>query len=78
MKEEGEGSRRGGQKGWPYRCLLLTADTQALQGFTLGLQGRENWNLALPETRLDQNRTRIQTTNQTRTEPEFKFFAKQK
>ena len=28
--------------------------------FTLGLQGREDWNLALPKIRPDQNRTRIQ------------------
>ena len=57
---------------------LPPADTQALRDFTLGLQGRQNWNLALAETRLDQKRTRIQTTDQNRTEPEFKFFAKQR
>ena len=32
-----------------------------LQDFTLGLQRREDWNSALPESRTDQNRTRIET-----------------
>ena len=51
LKEEGGGGGKGGQMGWPYRCLLPPADTQALWDFTLGLQRREDWNLALPETR---------------------------
>ena len=51
MKEEGGGGRRGGQKGWPYKRLLLPTDTQALRDFSLGLQRRENWNSALPEIR---------------------------
>ena len=55
MKEEGGGGGRGGQKGWPYRCLLPPADTQVLWDFTLGLQRREDWNLALPGTRPGQN-----------------------
>ena len=71
------GGGGGGQKRRPYRCLLPPADTQALPDFTLELQGRKDWNSALPETRPDQNGTRIQTRNQTRTEPEFKFSAKQ-
>ena len=49
LKEEGGGGRKGGQKGWPYRPLLPPADTQALWDFTLGLQIREDWNLALSE-----------------------------
>ena len=52
LKEEGGGGGRGGQKGWPYRRLLAPADTQALWDFTLGLQRREDWNSALPETRI--------------------------
>ena len=36
LKEEGGGGGRGGKKGWPYRCLLPPADTQALRDFTLG------------------------------------------
>ena len=55
LKEEGGGGERGGQKGWPYRRLLPPADTKALWDFTLGLQRREDWNLALPEIRPDQN-----------------------
>ena len=55
LKEEGGGGLRGWQKGWPYRRLLPPADTQALWDFTLGLQRREDWNLALPEIRPDQN-----------------------
>ena len=51
LKEEGGGGGKGGQTGWPYRCLLPPADTQALWDFSLGLQRREDWNLALPETR---------------------------
>ena len=42
-------------KGWPYRRLPTPADTQALQDFILGLQRREDWNSALPETRPEQN-----------------------
>ena len=49
MKEEGGGGGRGRQKGWPYRCLLPPADTQALWEFTRDLQRREDWNSALPE-----------------------------
>ena len=49
LKEEGGGGGKGGQKGWPYRCLRPPADTQALWDFTLGLQRREDWNSALPE-----------------------------
>ena len=78
MKEEGGGGRRGGQKGWPYRRLLPPADTQVLRNFTLSLQRREDWNLALPETRPNWNRTRIKTRNQTRREPEFEFSAKRR
>ena len=55
LKEEGGGGRRGGQKRWPYRHLLPSTDTQALRDFSLGLQRREDWNLALPEIRADQN-----------------------
>ena len=51
MKEKGGGGGRGRQKGWPCRCLLSPADTQALWDFTLGLQRREDWNSALPEIR---------------------------
>ena len=51
MKEEGGGGRRGGQKGWPYKRLLPPTDNQALQDFSLGLQRREDWNLALTEIR---------------------------
>ena len=56
MKEEG---KEGGQKGWPYGCLLPPADAQVLWDFSLGFQeGREDGNSALPETRdqiTDQN-----------------------
>ena len=53
LKEGGGGKR--GQKGWPYRCLLPPADTQALRDFSLGFQRREDWNSALPETIPEQN-----------------------
>ena len=43
------------KKGWPYRRLLPPTDTQALWDLSLGLQRREDWNLALPEIRPDQN-----------------------
>ena len=56
LKEEGGGGGREGQKGWPYRRLLPPADTQALWDFTLGLQRREDWNSALPETRPERSR----------------------
>ena len=56
LKEERGGGRgRGARKGWPYRRLLPPTDTQALWDFSLGLQGREDWNSALPEIRTDQN-----------------------
>ena len=55
LKEERGGGRRGGQKGWPYRCLLPSIDTQALCDFSLGLQRSEDWNSALPEIRSDKN-----------------------
>ena len=55
LKEEGGGGGKGGQKGWPYRRLLPSADTQALRDFSLGFQRREDWNSALPETRPEQN-----------------------
>ena len=51
MNEEGGGGRRRGQKGWPYKRLLPPTDNQALQDFSLGLQRREDWNLALTEIR---------------------------
>ena len=51
MKKKAEGAGEGGQKGWPYRRLLLPTDTQALWDFFLGLQRREDWNSALPEIR---------------------------
>ena len=51
LKEEGGGGGRGGQRGWPYRCLLPPTDTQALWDFSLGLRRREDWNSALPEIR---------------------------
>ena len=59
LKEEGGGGGRGGPKAWPYRRLLPPTDTQVLWDFTLGLQRREDWNSALPETRSDQTGTRI-------------------
>ena len=51
LKEEGGGGGKGGQMGWPYRCLLPPADTQALWDFTLGLQsGRTGtWPYQKPE-----------------------------
>ena len=55
LKEERGGGRRGGRKGWPYRRPLPPTDTHALRDFSLGLQRREDWNLALPEIRPDQN-----------------------
>jgi len=55
LKEEVGGGRRGGQKGWPYRHFMPPADTQVLRDFTLGLQRTEDWILALPETRPEQN-----------------------
>ena len=36
LKEKEGGGGRGGQKGWPYRCLLPPTDTQALWDFSLG------------------------------------------
>ena len=48
-EKEEEEVGKGGQKGWPYRCLLPPADTQALWDFSLGFQRREDWNSALPE-----------------------------
>ena len=42
FKDKEGGGGRGGQKGWPYRCLLSPADTQALWDFTLGLQRSED------------------------------------
>ena len=54
LKEEGGGGK-GGQTGWPYRHLLPPAHTQALRDFSLGFQSREDWNLAVPETRPEQN-----------------------
>ena len=65
LKEEGGRGRRGGQKGWPYRCFMPPEDTQVLQDFTLGLQRREDCISALPET-------------PDRTEPEFEFSAKRR
>ena len=54
--ERREGRRwERGKNGWPYRCFLPPADTQALWDFTLGLQRREDWNSALPEIRPEQN-----------------------
>ena len=43
--------KRKKKKGWPYRHLLPPTDIQALQDFSVGLQRREDWNLALPEIR---------------------------
>ena len=65
MKEGGRRGGRGEQKGWPYKFLLLPADTQVLWDFTLGLQRREDCISALPET-------------PDRTEPEFEFSAKRR
>ena len=56
--------RERGAKRLAYRRFLLPEDTQALWDFPLGLQRREDWNSALPET--------------TRTEPEFEFSAKRR
>ena len=78
MLKEDERRQERGAKGVALQTSLATSDTQALRDFTLGLQRRDDWNSALPETRPDQTRTRIQTRNQTRTEPEFKFSAKQR
>ena len=47
----GGGGGKGGEKGWPYICLLPPADTQALRDCSLGFQKREDWNSALAETR---------------------------
>ena len=56
LKEErGGGETERGQKGWPYSRLLPPTDAQALWDFSLGLQRREDWNLALLEIRPDQN-----------------------
>ena len=52
LKEEGGGGGKGGQTGWPYRCLLPPADTQALWDFSLGFQKREDWNSALPDQKI--------------------------
>ena len=54
-KKKREEAEDRGQKGLPYGCLLLPADTQVLWDLTLGLQRREDWNSALPEIRPDQN-----------------------
>ena len=50
--------RRGEGAKW-VAFLMSLADTQALRDFALSLQRREDWNSALPETRPEQNRTRI-------------------
>ena len=50
--------RRGEGAKW-VAFLISLADTQALRDFALSLQRREDWNSALPETRPEQNRTRI-------------------
>ena len=69
MRKGSQVERRGGRrqerraKGWAYWHLLPSADTLALWDFTLGLQRRESWNLALPETR---------------PEPKFAFSAKRR
>ena len=52
MKREEAGE---GAKGVASQTSPATADTQVLRDFTLGLQRRENWNSALPETRPEQN-----------------------
>ena len=55
LKEEGGGGGRWGcVKGLALQTYPAT-DTQALWDFSLGLQRREDWNLALPEIRPDQN-----------------------
>ena len=59
LKEEGRRTWERGKNGWPYRYALPPADTQALRDFTLGLQRREHWNSALPETKPDQNRAKM-------------------
>ena len=52
QKVEEWGRERGKRKkGWPYRRPLPPTDTQALRGFSLGLQRREDWNSALPAIR---------------------------
>ena len=45
------GDRKRGKK--KKAGLLLPANTQALQDFSLGLQRREDWNLALPEPKFE-------------------------
>ena len=47
--------KSGGQKEGKKKKagLLLPANTQALQDFSLGLQRREDWNLALPEPKFE-------------------------
>ena len=63
LKEEGGGGGRWGcVKGVALQTYPAT-DTQALWDFSLGLQRREDWNSALPETR---------------PEPEFEFSVKRR
>ena len=58
---------RRGMKRWERRAKRMvlqispaTCRYPGVMDFTLGLQGREDWNLALPKIRPDQNRSRIQ------------------
>ena len=52
MKKKGEEAGEGGKRGGLTDLgLLPPTDTQALWDFSLGLQRREDWNLALPEIR---------------------------
>ena len=51
MKEKAWREKRGlkwrrerKEKGWPYRHLLPSGDTEVSQDFSLGLQRREDWN----------------------------------
>ena len=51
VERRGRRQKRRGRKGWPYRRFLPPTDTQALWDFSLGLQRREDWNLAPPDIR---------------------------
>ena len=76
MKEEGGGGGRGGQRGGltDVSCPLQIPRRYR----TLPWASKEGRTGTQPYQKPDQSRIRIQTRNQTRTEPEFKFSAKQR